>query len=229
MPEQYRPYTILGRVDEAPGVFTFLLRPAAGERPAFIAGQFVNIALPGYTEVKSYSIASPPRDEHWAVTVRTAGPFSTALAAHKIGDTLSVSEPLGYFYIDPAPAPRLWLAGGIGITPFMSMLRDNAAVLFPTLLYYSNRTAEDVVFKKELERASAQNPVFKMRHFITREPAAADVTEGRIKVEDLKAALTQLPGAQVYLCGSIGFVRDYWSALRKLGVPEGRLFTEAFF
>jgi ferredoxin-NADP reductase len=223
MPEECRTYTIVQRVEETPDVATFFVRPVAGERPAFVAGQFINIALPGHTEAKSYTIASAPRDELWAITVRAAGAFSTKLMSHQAGDTLEVSEPLGYFCADPAPAPRLWLAGGIGITPFMSMVREGAP-LQPTTLYYSNRTAEDIVFKDELENSS-----IKVRHFITREPAPPGMIAGRISEQDIKDALQALSECQVYICGSIGFVRDYWSLLRRLGVSEDRLFTEAFF
>ncbi len=223
MPNEYKPYTIVKRIEETPGVASFYLQPAVGETPMFVAGQFINISLPGYTEAKSYTIASAPQSELWAITVRAAGAFSTKLMSHQVGDTLAVSEPLGYFCADPAAAPRLWLAGGIGITPFMSMLREGKTIS-PTTLYYSNRNAEDIVFKDELE----QYPIT-VRHFITREPAPAGMTAGRIAEDDLKDVLQKLPECQVYICGSIGFVRDYWSLLRRLGMSEHRLFTEAFF
>lgn len=229
MTDGYRPYTVTDRAEEAPGVFTFFLRPAAGERPPFSAGQFVNIALPGHTEAKSYTIASAPQDDVTAITVRVAGNFSTALIGHKPGDTLALSAPLGYFCAADTVAPRLWLAGGIGVTPFMSMLRDRSVMQPPTLLYYSNRTVDDMVFKRELAAASREG-LLQVRHFLTREPTLPlGAVRGRIAASNLDEALGQLPGCHVYMCGSIGFVRDYWSALRRLGVAEERLFTEAFF
>ena len=229
MPDQYQPYIVVRRLEEAPGVSSFFLRPVSGKLPVFIAGQFVNISLPGHTEAKSYTISSAPQDKEVAVTIRAAGKFSTALLAHQAGDRLSLSEPLGYFCADGADAPRLWLAGGIGVTPFISMLRDSSAAQPQTLLYYSNRTFSDAVFKEELQHISATDPRFEVRHFITREPPPEGVARGRIAETDLAAALRKLPDCRVYMCGSIGFVRDYWSLLKKSGVPEERLFTEAFF
>ncbi len=217
------------RTEEAPGVSTFFLRPASGEGPQFAAGQFVNISLPGHTEAKSYTISSAPQDKEFAVTIRAAGKFSTALLAHQAGDRLSLSEPLGYFCAEEAAAPGLWVAGGLGFTRFMSLLRDSSAARPRTLLYYSNRTFSDAVFKEELQQLPIADPRFEVRHFITREPPPDGIIRGRIAEADLRSALQKLPNCQVYMCGSIGFVRDYWSLLKKLGVPEERLFTEAFF
>jgi ferredoxin-NADP reductase len=223
-PDEYRSRHVARRMGEGEGVVTLWFEPTAA---GFEPGQFINVMLPGHAEAKSYSLSCAPGEKEWSITVRAAGAFSRALCALRAGDEFFVSAPLGYFYTEHPGARRLWLAGGIGIAPFRAMLR--AAPQTPTLLLYSNRTAHDAVFKEELD-TRATGGAFKVRHFFTRERAPQ--TEGvshRIGRDDLTKALKEFSPQELFICGSIGFVRDLWQTLRSLGVPEEMLFTEAFF
>lgn len=229
MGNPYAPHRVVRKEREAPGVYTLELVSSA--EPRFLAGQFVTVALPGHSEAKSYSLSGAPGKGSVAITVREAGAFSQAITAHEVGDTLELSPPLGYFFSEQPQASRLWLAGGIGIAPFMSMLRGAAAAgdLPPTLLLYSNRTADDVVFRAELDALQTAHPALAVRYFITRQEPPAGMSAGRISKRDVAAALERFAPREIFICGSIGFVRDYWTALKGLGVPEEGLFTEAFF
>ncbi|MEK7068439.1 MAG: FAD-binding oxidoreductase, partial [Patescibacteria group bacterium] len=147
MDNRYAPYIITKRREETPTVVELVLAPKEGARPAFVPGQFIDILLPSHgADAKSYTISSTPHEEGFTIAVRRAGTFSQALCDKKEGEVLSVSEPYGFFYPVDAKTPRLFLAGGIGITPCISIARAGSAAgeRAPTLVYYSNRSYADV-------------------------------------------------------------------------------------
>lgn len=226
----YREWRVLARAEEAPGVETLRVAPCEGELPRFTPGQFVNALLPALgPESKSYSIANGTGAAAFLLTVRAIGTFSRALCALKEGERLHLSEPLGYFYpVDPA-RPRVFVAGGIGIVPFMSMLRTERGVAAaPTALLYSNRTLRDTVFAQELADLACERKNLAVRHFVTRasEPHA---TARRIGERDLTEARETHRDPDFFLCGSIAFVRDMRRTLKHAGVSEDVIFTESFF
>lgn len=228
----YRDYTVTARTAETPNVVTLQLTPKDGAVPVFIPGQFVNAILPQFgAEAKSYSIASIPGADTLSLTVKPKREFSHALASLKAGETLTLSEPCGFFYPEDETTPRICVAGGIGIVPFMSMFRDSEKknISVPTMLLYSNRLASDRPFLTELAEHEKVSRCT-VRHFVTGEGQdAPGATLHRIGAEDLASAKEALPGANFFLCGGIEFVRDMRIALKSMGVSESAIFTEAFF
>ena len=229
----YREWQVLARGTEAPGVETLRIAPLAGELPTFTPGQFVNVLLPALgPESKSYSIANARDDTAFALTVRTIGAFSRALCALEGGARLQVSLPLGYFYQTDPARPRTLVAGGIGIVPFMSMLRSERGKQgsVDTVLLYSSRTKEDAAFLSELDALKNERNTLHVFHFLTR---AAETHGGayvrRIGAPDLLDMDRRYPTGDFFLCGSIAFVRDMRLHLKQNGIPEERLFTESFF
>ena len=228
MSPEYRPYIVRAKRRETPTVVEFSLDPQKGPRPDFIPGQFVNISLPEVgPEAKSYTIASSSRSAGISIAVREAGDFSRALCAREEGGDLLLSEPLGYFYPEDDLSPRIFVAGGIGVMPFISIARTSAAA--PTLLLYSNRSALDVPFRAVLSELQIENKNFSVRYFITREDAPEGAVSGRIGAEHLAKAWEEHPNGNFFLCGSIAFVRDMRLALKKNFAPEERIYTESYF
>lgn len=232
MDSEYRSYTVRAKAQETPSVTVLELLPRAGERPSFIPGQFVNIQLPARgPEAKSYTICSGPRDAHLSIAVRAAGNFSRALCALKVGGELLLSEPVGYFYPEDGKTPRVFVAGGIGVMPFISIMRaaPEEGSAPQTLLLYSNRTAEEAAFLAALGEFAARKN-FSVRHFLTREYGTLqEASFGRIGARDLSAARRLHPKANFFVCGSIAFVRDMRLLLKGLGVPEEAIYTESYF
>ncbi|HFC11164.1 MAG TPA: hypothetical protein ENJ75_03215 [Candidatus Kaiserbacteria bacterium] len=229
----YRNWRVTERRTETPSVTTLTLVPEHGEIPKFISGQFVNVVFPHLgEEAKSYSIASAPEDDFLALSVRAQGAFSHALISLAVGDTLQISEPCGFFYPEDETTPKVFVAAGIGIMPFVSMLRHEQAIggHAQTLILYSNRSPNDVPFLNELSEHEQENRCT-VRHFITGENdnTIKNATSRRIVTEDLSTANTQAPNAIFFLCGSIGFVRDMRTLSKEAGVLEENIFTEAFF
>ena len=227
-------WTIVEKKEETPMVSTFFLR-AEGEQPNFIAGQYLTVRLPDFepTEGKSYSISSAPHDPLLTLTIKEMGSFSRAILAHKIGNTLTTSTPYGFFYPDFPLAPHLiFIAGGIGITPCISMIRSLLRTTPDThiTLLYSNRTEQDIIFKDTLATLASTHPTFSIHHFLTRENIVETGTthQGRI-TEATLAKFATIIDADYFLCGSMDFTKSMWSHLRALHIPSTKIYTEGFF
>ena len=141
-------------------------------------------------------------------------------------------ERCGFFYPEDDTTPRIFVAAGIGIIPFMSLLRHESTkdTPVPTLLLYSNRSSSDLPFLHELSQHEHECRC-SVTHFVTGENdgTVPNAISHRITAEDLATAHTQKPDATFFLCGSIGFVRDMRLLIKETGVSEGDIFTEAFF
>ncbi|MBN3856366.1 ring-hydroxylating dioxygenase ferredoxin reductase family protein [Paraburkholderia sp. Ac-20340] len=92
--------------------------------PVFLPGQYVNINVPGSGQHRSYSFSSAPGDSKLSFLIKKipGGVMSTWLEAAKAGDKLELIGPLGSFYLRDVQRPLLFLAGGTGLAPFLSML-----------------------------------------------------------------------------------------------------------
>jgi ferredoxin-NADP reductase len=161
------PSKLIDRFEVADGTLAF-----AFERPAgfeFTAGQFLTLTLPDprYTDEKgnrrTFSISSPPQDAGRLLiaTRMTGSALKRSLAEAPLGTHLSIFGPSGCFTLheDPA-APAVFVAGGIGITPFRSILHDASSrqLPHPITLVYSNRTPEGAAFYGELIEIAGRLP-----------------------------------------------------------------------
>jgi benzoate/toluate 1,2-dioxygenase reductase subunit len=92
--------------------------------PVFLAGQYVNIDVPGSGQHRSYSFSSAPGESRISFLIKriSGGVMSTWLESAQAGDTVELTGPLGSFYLRPVERPLLFLAGGTGLAPFLSML-----------------------------------------------------------------------------------------------------------
>lgn len=227
-------WTIIEKNPEVPGVFSLVLE-AKSERPDFIAGQYLTVRLPGFepAEGKSYSISSAPHEKYLTLTIKEMGNFSRAILAREVGTELTTSHPYGFFYPDTPHASHLiFIAGGIGITPCMSIIRDltqNEDVPNITLLY-SSRTRESIIFRDELALLSEQFPALTVHHFITRETIeeTEHLHNARIN-KDAFARTPHLHTSDIFICGSMDFTKSMWALLRSLEVPTTHMYTEGFF
>lgn len=202
--------------------------------PSYKAGQFITVFFPetGHVEGKSYSISSAPHEKTLNITVKGIGVFSKKLMSKKVGETVTASLPYGYFYSESETSSLVIVTGGIGISPFRSMILD---ILTKNperkiILLYANKTKETIIFKKEWDEVEKKFPgSFEVIYYITQEEVEDDMKQGRIPVTDIVAVLQSLPDQEIFMCGSIAFVREYWKSLKEAGIPEEIIYTEAFF
>ena len=214
---------------------TFVFRRADGEAfPYFRAGQYLSLKLPleGSFVTRAYSLCSSPLDAlkgRAATTVRSnPGGFAAdkLLVTLKPGDEVIASDPQGFFYYEDLRDAKhvVGLAGGSGITPFLSMayaLRDGAEAFELTLLYGS-RDEESILFKKELDEVASVCPKFKVVHVLSDEEKEG-YEHGFITAELIKKYAPADEEYSVFLCGPEGMYRFLRPEIEKLALPE-RLF-----
>ncbi len=224
---------------ETPTVKSFLL-DLGGQPFTFKPGQWVDLYVDmGYkTEVGGYSITSSPLNQNaieLVVKKRLHRPTSVYLHEQaKVGDPFIVDGGYGDFYYDgerDQGAPLVLLAGGVGITPLISILRyvDEAHPEVDTTLLYSASVPSEIAFHQELDAMALRNPRVKCIFTVTRpqqEPWHGQV--GRI---DLALIKKHVPTCEAwfYLCGPPAMLDDLPPLLRELGVAPSRIRMERWW
>jgi len=199
------------------------------------------------TITRCYSLSDRPHAAGYRITIKRAlapadspelppGLSSSFFHDHvHEGDVLQVKAPSGHFFIDPdASVPAVFIAGGIGITPMMSMLRwcTEKQPERPVHLFYGVRSSSDHAFKRVLEELAAAHAAFKL-NVVYSSPTADDVPGhdyqhvGHI---DLALLRRTLPHGrhQFYVCGPPPMMRSLVPALREWGVQAEDIHFEAF-
>src|SRR5215813_14391116 len=130
-------------------------------------------------------------------------------------------------------APPLFLAaGGSGIAPLMSMIRHRTSTgtKVPTRLLYSSRSYEDVIYREELDRLSAQDPTLRIIHTLTRRRPSNWMGYGRRVDRAMLADIAWRSAEQplAFTCGPTAFVETVATHLGELGFEPGRIKTERF-
>jgi len=206
--------------DHAPGQFAFLTLQSP--------------ALP--REEHPFTIASAPGEDALRFTIRCSGDYTARLGALSPGDAALVRGPYGRFsHLVRGAAPSeelLFLAGGVGITPMLSMLRHMAASAKDApgadkrrvTLIWCNRTPEDAVHAEEIEALAATLPGFRLHHVFTRGPSTA-----RLDGPGLSSLITDIPRlTRCFVCGPPPFMSFCREALRREGFAPSRIHLEEF-
>lgn len=197
--------------------------------------------------VRCYSLSDQPNSSTYRVTIKRAsaptgqtnlppGAASSYFHDHvQVGDILKVKAPSGRFFIDAeATTPAVFIAGGIGITPMMSMLSwclANQATR-ELHLYYGVRNSRDHAFKQVLQELARAHPLFKL-HVAYSSPEPSDVQgvdydqTGYIDLVLLRNSLAH-GQHQFYVCGPPPMMQTLVAALRAWGVNENAIHFEAF-
>jgi ferredoxin-NADP reductase len=197
------------------------------------AGQHVDVRLTaedGYQAERSYSIASAPEDENVVITVECledgeVSPYLTDVL--QPGDELELRGPIGGYFVweEALGGPLFLVAGGSGVVPFRAILRHHRVVSssVPARLLYSARTAEEIIYRDELERFDTQIT-------LTREqPEGWKGCSGRVNGEMLDRLVWPVAESPlVYICGPTGFVEAVAELLVMAGHQPGRIRTERF-
>ena len=221
----------------------FAVPPELAEAYRFDPGQHLTLRtmLGGAETRRSYSICTGPDDGDLRIVIKQQdrGLFSNWIqSAIKAGDSIDVMTPQGRFGIRPDPeASRNYLAiaAGSGITPVMSILRSVLArePRSRVVLLYGNRTAQSIIFKRELEALKdCYLDRLSVHHVLSRERQELDLFNGRIDAEKIAAVLkATLPADAVdhaFLCGPGDLIENSRSALLRLGVLPERIHVEHF-
>jgi ferredoxin-NADP reductase len=209
---------------------------------SFRAGQHVDIRLTapdGYFAERSYSIASAPETTaslELAIERLDDGevsPYFHEVAA--VGDAIELRGPIGGHFVWSAAdgGPLLLAAGGSGIAPLMSMIRHRAAQASRarTLLVFSARTWDELIFRDELLALESRLDGFQLIVTLTREAARRPGDHARrVDAALMLNGLTRLgqPPRQVFVCGSNSFVEAAADGLLANGIAASAIRTERF-
>ncbi|MDL1909390.1 hypothetical protein FBQ81_01665 [Chloroflexi bacterium CFX6] len=204
-----------------------ILRPKRDSIPRHRAGQFLFVRFPGdrvLDESHPFTISSAPHEDVLRVTVKASGDFTRALYARlEPGMDAIVEGAYGMFDYKTGGQKQIWIAGGIGLTPFLSFIRDMDGSLDRDVdFYYAVRHKEEALFLDEIEAAAHRNPRLKPRIRFS----AAD---GPLTSEEItKNAGGEVADRHVYLCGPLPMVQAFERKFLSLGVPAGNIHYEEF-
>jgi ferredoxin-NADP reductase len=227
------------RQEVAEGTMAFHMEKPAGFQ--FKAGQFINVTLiePPDTDAegntRSFSIASAPFEEDLVFATRMRDTaFKRVVKTLKLGSEVRISGPFGSFTLHTdASRPAVFMVGGIGITPFRSIILQATRSKLPHKLYlfYSNRRPEDAAFLEELQKAEQDNPKYKFIGTMTqmhksRLPWRGET--GFIAREMLMKWIGNLNGPIYYSAGPATMVTAMRQLLTGNGVSEDDIRTEEF-
>lgn len=221
---------------ECEGTWTLTLSPEDGQGFDYHPGQFAWLTLrasPFAMREHPFSFASTPtRPGSVAFTVKELGDFTSRIGEVRPGEPAWVDGPYGSFGIDRHPDARgyVFIAGGVGIAPLMSMLRALAdrGDTRPMWLFYGNRVVERSVFREEIDAIGAATGM-RVVHVLLEPPPEWTGETGYITGEVLARHLPEdLSGLQCYVCGPTPMIRLAERALGSLGVPLSRVHSEIF-
>jgi ferredoxin-NADP reductase/DMSO/TMAO reductase YedYZ heme-binding membrane subunit len=227
-------------VQETPHVRTFRLQAIdAGDLPfSYLPGQYMNLSLliDGKRVNRSYTIASTPtRTATCELTIKREDMGVSSRYMHdtvREGDLLNVSAPAGRFTFTGTEADSIILiAGGVGITPLMSILRALTDRDWKGEIYllFCIRQESELIFAQELELLRKQHNNFHFCVTVSR-PENPNWTgpRGRITEELLVKAIPELSRRLCYVCGPTPMMESVIALLRQVGVPENHIKSEAF-
>jgi len=232
-----RVFILKNKKEEVPGIFTLEFIPANETIFDFKAGQFalLQILKKDFAGVygKAYTITSLLGDEFLTFAVKRIGIFSNALCDLEIGDEVKATGPYGNFYpVESDKKDIVFLAGGIGITPFYAVIKDfyKRAVDRKIILFFSNRNKSDIAFFEELKKISDKWKNLEIIHILTREKEKVPGVKEyeRLNIEMLKKYFMDLGGKDYFICGPPIMMKTLQQQLETQGVKETAINFEDF-
>ena len=232
--------TLLGRTEVAEGTMAFQF-----ERPSdfvFKAGQYIDLTVMGFQPqvgpsdrlTHTFSIASSPSDDELVVTTRMRNTvFKQAISTLPISSPVRIEGPMGSFSLHNNTARQaVFLAGGIGIAPFLSMLTyaTEEKLQHRIVLFYANRYLKDAAFIDALWKLERDNPRFRFVPTLTRATNnnGWKGKTGHIGLQMLFAHVGILRGPIYYIAGPPTMVAATRRTLSEVGVDEDDIRTEEF-
>jgi len=248
----YKPFKVQGKVRESSLITSFYLVPADGSSlPPFQPGQYLGVLFEApdgeRQQIRQYSLSCAPNSSYYRISVkREYGPAGNLMIRPgvasnylhdrvKEGDILRVSMPFGDFVADETGAqPMVFITGGVGITPALSMLHHYAAksVSRPLIFIHATQNGKEHAFRDEVNELTARHAHIRKVVFYD-QPLAEDLRgehfdySGRLSIEALQSYLPDGP-ADFYYCGSLGFMCFVEGILDELNIPTERRHSEAF-
>ena len=189
-----------------------------------LPGQFAFFKFPGIDPREShpFTIASAPGHNRLRIAIKNLGDFTRSLQKQiKVGSTVNVEGPYGVFTQNRSSAKRqIWLAGGIGITPFLAMANDLNNSELSVTLYWTVCKKEDAFFDYELRDLAERKPGLRYKLWLSDENGPL-TTEGIPEVRGSEKV-------DVFICGPETLRRSLTTQLQATGIPQHSIHSEEF-
>lgn len=231
-----KPFVVTRKVEESENITSFYLRPKDGKpAPAFIPGQYIAITvdIPGepHKHTRNYSLSSLYNPGYLRISVKKEGTVSNYLHTQiQEGDEIMAGLPAGIFTLKNTENPVILIAGGVGITPLLSMYKhlahhtQRAVTLIHCALHSSVQAFKSEALAVINERVQA---VIVHEHPLSHDKSGVDYdAEGLLTTHILGPWLT--PDTECYFCGPQGFMEHVLGLLSLLGVDDHQIFYEFF-
>ncbi|MFI8607773.1 pyridoxamine 5'-phosphate oxidase family protein [Pseudomonas sp. NPDC077649] len=237
---QWQRWRVQSVQQESSDIRSFVLAPEQGAAPGFAAGQHLPVRIAsasGEPLLRTYSLSSAPSDGFLRISVKAQGRVSRHLHEQvRVGDVLEVRPPLGSFTLNSdTHRPLVLIGAGVGITPLLSMLREQVALGQGRRIHFFQgaRTLADLPFQAELRELVQRADGLLHIHRALSAPGSDAVLgrdyeqHGRLDLAQIKAALA-FDDHDFYLCGPAAFTQAIYDGLRELSVADARIHAEAF-
>ncbi|MDO8668507.1 MAG: ferredoxin reductase family protein [bacterium] len=215
---------------ETKEVFTLTLK--AEKKFVFRAGQFCFLRL---NQNKLYArhpftIVSSPGESELRFAVKTQGRFTRALLKLKSGDEVIVDGPFGIFTAEDRAKDLVFIAGGVGIAPFISLIKDRLADKKnqQVVLLYGTRKAADIIYREELD--GIKEAWFAKVYILSNDSSCLAVSEaGHINQKIIEKYVPNISDSLFYICGPESMKTSLKEILKKLKVNKQNIMIEDFF
>lgn len=230
----FKDFTIVDKVKESDLITSFYLKPADGATvPSYKPGQYISVRvkIPGeeYMMIRQYSLSKAGDSESFRISVKREddqdpnGKVSLYLHNQlEVGGTVEVTAPAGEFVLDESrQTPVVFLAGGVGVTPLMSMTERllQTSANRPIHFYHAARSEKDAAFKDTLTQLDAEKEELTYISFFSE-------TDGQFITREVLANVPQ--NADIYVCGPVGFMESMIANLLQLGFQSEQIHYEFF-
>ena len=239
-PLQFRKsrYVVDKIIQETKNVRSFYLKPKSGKRLDYAPGQFAFTKIYSdnlSNEEHHFTLSSSTNWDNSSFSIKESGDYTSELGKVKEGDEFHIEGPYGVCSNVGMRGPFVMIAGGIGITPIMSMLRSAdrtfAGKVPKTLLVYANKTQADVAFKDELEQM-AQDADWLDIAYVYSDDEVEGTHHGyvtkEVLEEEIKNSDFDISASSFFLVGPPPMMNAVEKALLSLGARKGHIFTERF-
>lgn len=215
------------KVKEADNTYSFYFEKSKEFK--FIPGQYIKIFLPHLNPdsrgtSRYFTISSGIDDTYLRITTKIyKSTFKKKLFNLNIDEKVDIFGPVGFFHFKNDLTPKIFIAGGIGITPFISLLRSEKKINSEIILINSFSYKKDILFKKEIDAMAD------IRYVITlTKEEVKGFEKVRINAEMIMRNCKNYKLAKFFIVGSVNFERDLYSEILDLGISEENIFKENF-
>lgn len=225
--KKYVPYNVASIRHPNAATTEVTLRPQKAPIKKQRAGQFLFVRFPQdrvLSESHPFTISSAPHEDALRLTIKASGDFTRYLFSNLKPEMGAIVDgAYGMFDYKTGGPKQIWLAGGIGVTPFLAFIRDmNGNLAHNIDFYYTVRHPDEALFVEEIQAAATRNP--RLRPFVR-----YSAKEGSLTLEHiLKNIAGDVKDYHIYMCGPLPMIQAFEKKFLELGVPNNQIHYEEF-